>query len=250
MAAFAAILLQAMESKKTKQTGLVICNIGAGKGKTTAAMGTCIRAAGAGMNVYIMQFVKAKKKDDQDRRGEGEWPLSAEIDYLNEVDKMQSLIEQMRLAPPSLPLEKGRNQKADPPSFSLLSKEGLGEVKIGRIKNEQVGLGFVGILGDKKAKALHVKAAKAGLKKATQILKSGKWDVVFLDELVSALEVGVLKEIDVVKLIKAKPKKVHLILTGHNKYDKVLALCDMITDMKMVQHPYYKGILAQRGIDY
>lgn len=221
MAAFAAALLWTMALKKTKQTGLVICNIGAGKGKTTAAMGTCIRAAGAGMNVYIMQFVKAKKKDDQDRRGEGEWPLSAEIDYLNEVDRV----------------------------LADYKKSG-GVANVGTIKNEQVGLGFVGILGDKKAKALHVKAAKEGLKKATQILKSGKWDVVFLDELVSALEVGVLKETDVVKLIKAKPKKVHLILTGHNKYDKVLALCDMITEMKMIQHPYYKGILAQRGIDY
>jgi ATP:corrinoid adenosyltransferase len=70
--------------------GLVICNIGAGKGKTTAAMGTCVRAAGAGMNVYIMQFVKAKKRDDADRRGEGEWPLSAEIDYLNEMDRVLS----------------------------------------------------------------------------------------------------------------------------------------------------------------
>jgi cob(I)alamin adenosyltransferase len=201
--------------------GLVICNIGAGKGKTTAAMGTCVRAAGAGMNVYIMQFVKAKKRDDADRRGEGEWPLSAEIDYLNEVDRV----------------------------LSDYKKTG-GKATVGTIKNEQVGLGFVGILGDKKAKEQHVKAAKEGLKKATQILKSGKWDVVFLDELVSALEVGVLKEADVVKLIKAKPKKVHLILTGHNKYDKVLALCDMITEMKMIQHPYYKGILAQRGIDY
>ena len=38
--------------------GLVICYLGAGKGKTTAAMGMAIRAAGAGMNVKILQFVK------------------------------------------------------------------------------------------------------------------------------------------------------------------------------------------------
>ncbi len=216
-----------------KNRGLVICNIGAGKGKTTAAMGTCIRAAGAGMNVYIMQFVKAKVKDSADHTAEGEWPLSCEIDYLNEVSRMQDAIEQNKFTSPTLSLVKERNRK-----------------EIGQIKNEQVGLGFVGILGDKKDKAAHVKAAKAGLKKAMKILQSGKWDVVFLDELISALEVGVLKENDVVKLIKAKPKKVHLILTGHNKYEKVLELCDLVTKMEMVKHPYYKGILAQRGIDY
>ncbi len=236
---------------KEKKRGLVICHIGAGKGKTTAAMGTCIRAAGAGMNVYIMQFVKAKARHgvhkgapchnkehpcDCDLRSEGEWPLSCEIDYLNEVSRMQDSIRQNKFTSPNLSLVKERNRK-----------EGM---KIGVIKNEQVGLGFVGILGDKKAKALHIKAAKAGLAKAMKVLKSAKWDVVFLDELISAVEVGVLTESDVVKLIKAKPKKVHLILTGHNKYEKVLELCDLVTKMEMVKHPYYKGVLAQRGIDY
>ncbi len=191
--------------------GLVICNIGAGKGKTTAAIGTCIRASGAGLNVYIMQFVKAKKRDDQDRTKEGEWPLSAEIEFLNKI---------------SIP-------------------EGLG-----KIHNEQVGLGFVGILGDTKEKETHIKAAKEGLEKAKKILTSGEYQVVFLDEVISALEVGLITEDEIVELIKLKPEPVHLIITGHNKYEKILELCDMVTEMRMVQHPYYKGILAQRGIDY
>jgi cob(I)alamin adenosyltransferase len=123
-------------------------------------------------------------------------------------------------------------------------------VKIGRIKHEQVGLGFVGILGDKKEKTAHVEAAREGLAKATEILTSGEWDVVFLDELISAVEVGVLSEDDVVELIGKRPAHVHLLLTGHNKYDKILAHCDLVTEMKLIAHPYHKGILAQRGIDY
>jgi cob(I)alamin adenosyltransferase len=62
--------------------GLVICYLGAGKGKTTAAMGMAIRAAGAGMNVFILQFVKAKGKSAADIK-DGEWPVSSEIDFLN-----------------------------------------------------------------------------------------------------------------------------------------------------------------------
>jgi cob(I)alamin adenosyltransferase len=42
----------------------------------------------------------------------------------------------------------------------------------------------------------------------------------------------------------------HLVLTGHNKFPKILKLCDLVTEMKMIKHPYYKGILAQKGIDY
>jgi ATP:corrinoid adenosyltransferase len=60
--------------------GLVIAHIGDGKGKTTAAMGIAIRASGAGLNVYILQFVKAKKKD---KMQSGEWPVSSEIDFFD-----------------------------------------------------------------------------------------------------------------------------------------------------------------------
>src|ERR1051325_6312216 len=38
--------------------GLIIVNTGAGKGKTTAAMGTAMRALGNGMRVLMLQFLK------------------------------------------------------------------------------------------------------------------------------------------------------------------------------------------------
>lgn len=194
--------------------GLVICYLGAGKGKTTAAMGMAIRAAGVGMNVYILQFVKAAGKSSEDIK-DGEWPVSSEIEFLNEIDS--------RLR---------------------------GNDRVGVIKNEQLGLGFVGILGDKKEKAIHIKAALDGLSRAREIITSGKYQVVILDEIISALESKLIEERDIVDLIKLKAPLQHLVLTGHNKFPKILALCDLVTEMKMVKHPYYKGILAQRGIDY
>src|SRR5258706_15334470 len=87
-----------------EKRGLVVCYIGDGKGKTTAAMGVAVRASGAGLNVYILQFVKAKARD-KDHIKEGEWPVSNEINFFNNI---------------SIPSN------------------------LGSIGNEQLGLGFVG----------------------------------------------------------------------------------------------------------
>ncbi len=224
--------------------GLVICYLGAGKGKTTAAMGMAIRAAGAGMNVFILQFVKAAGKSsdfakassdlrsEEDRKKDGEWPVSSEIEFLNHIHRYL-------------------DYNLDARNLSLtLSSKGEGTYKVGAIENEQLGLGFVGILGDKKEKAIHIKAALDGLERAREIITSGKYQVIRLDEIISALESKLIEERDIVDLIKLKGPLQHLVLTGHNKYPSILKECDLVTEMKMVKHPYYKGILAQRGIDY
>lgn len=190
--------------------GLVICYIGAGKGKTSAAMGLAVRASGAGMDVFILQFVKAKASESSSVE-KGEWPLSCEIDFFNNV------------------------------SYGS---------PIGRIDNEQFGAGFVGILGDQKQKDAHTREALLGLEKARQIIMSKKYEVVILDEIISALELKLIEERDILDLIAVKPPDVHVVMTGHNKYPKIIKQCDLVTEMKMVKHPYYKGLTAQRGIDY
>lgn len=208
--------------------GLVICYIGAGKGKTTAAMGMAVRAAGAGMDVFILQFVKAAAESSAQIK-EGEWPVSNEINFF---DKIRSHIK----------------FNPHPAAARHLLPEGEGN--IGFIATEQVGLGFVGILGDKKEKEIHIRQALKGLERARDIITSKEYDVVILDEIISALEVKLIEERDILDLIKLKAPLQHLIITGHNKYPAILKECDLVTEMKMVKHPYYKGILAQRGIDY
>lgn len=213
--------------------GLVICYLGAGKGKTTAAMGMAVRAAGVGMNVYILQFVKAAASSSAQIQ-EGEWPVSSEIDFFDFLEQ-------------KLGSSWGNNNLSRP--FGAPSPS-IGEGKIGRIYNEQLGLGFVGILGDKKEKEVHIRAALKGVERAREVIVSGKYQLVILDEIISALESKLIEERDIIDLIKLKAPSQHLVLTGHNKYPKILALCDLVTEMKMIKHPYYKGILAQRGIDY
>ena len=204
-----------MPTRKQKKTdvvipkkGLVIAHIGDGKGKTTAAMGLAVRASGAGLNVFILQFVKAKKKD---KRESGEWPVSSEIDFFDGIQIAKSL---------------------------------------GEIKTKQVGEGFVGILGDRKEREAHIREALNGLELARKLIISKEHDVIILDEILSAVELNLLTEQDVLDLIKLKPEMVHLVITGHEKRKAIIKDCDLVTEMKLVKHPYYEGVLAQAGIDY
>ena len=172
--------------------GLTIIYIGNGKGKTSAAAGLAIRAAGTGFKVLYLQFVK------------GDWP-SGEREILSKLKNV--------------------------------------DVKL-------MGRGFVGILGDRKPIAEHIKAAKNAMIESIKALKSKKYNLVILDEAISAIESRLLTVDDVAKIIKARPTDIHLCLTGHKRIKKLIDLADLVTEMKMIKHPYYKGILAQRGIDF
>jgi cob(I)alamin adenosyltransferase len=96
----------------------------------------------------------------------------------------------------------------------------------------------------------HKRAAEAALLLACERAQSGSWDVLILDEINNAIKLGLLDINDVVDLVRNKPEKLHLILTGRDAHPDIIALADLVTEMRPVKHPYDKGILAQKGIDF
>ncbi len=83
-----------------------------------------------------------------------------------------------------------------------------------------------------------------------QAVYSGKYDLVILDEINYVISYGMLDADKVVEALRGRPAGVHVICTGRNAYPKLVELADLVTEMREVKHPYTKGILAQRGIDY
>ncbi|MCR4306223.1 MAG: cob(I)yrinic acid a,c-diamide adenosyltransferase [Candidatus Daviesbacteria bacterium] len=118
------------------------------------------------------------------------------------------------------------------------------------VKFVQGGKGFVKIFGDQLPLKEHKKAAKETFENLYRRMVSGKWDIVVADELVGAVSSGLLPESLAVKLIKAKPLKVDLVLTGHHAPKKLIDLADLVTEMQEIKHPFKEGILAKRGIDF
>lgn len=118
------------------------------------------------------------------------------------------------------------------------------------VKIIQGGKGFLGILGNRISLKDHKKATKEAFDVLYKEALSGKWDIVVADEIIGALASGVLSERSVVKLLTDKPREVDLVLTGHHAPRSLIEMADLVTEMKEIKHPYEKGILAKRGIDF
>ncbi len=118
------------------------------------------------------------------------------------------------------------------------------------VKLIQGGLGFVKIFDDNSTTLEHVEMANKTFELVYDELTSGKWDVVVADEIVGAIAAKLLKFEQVAKLIKDKPYRVDLVLTGHYASKNLLELADTATEMVQIKHVYQKGILAKPGVDY
>jgi cob(I)alamin adenosyltransferase len=173
--------------------GLIIVHTGPGRGKTTAALGTALRAVGQGLKVLMVQFLK------------GSW-------HYGELDAAQMLGEE-------------------------------------RFKILPMGRGFVKV-GEEKPDPEDVRMVEEAWKFAAEKIANGEYDLVILDEINYAISYKMLDPAVVAAELTKKPEMVHVILTGRNAHPSIVELADLVTEMREVKHPYQKGIVAQRGIEY
>ncbi len=90
--------------------------------------------------------------------------------------------------------------------------------------------------------------AKKGLELAYQKMNDN--DMLVLDEINVAVYLGLLSIGEVTAMVRSKPRKLELILTGRHARPEVIELADYVTVLELVKHPFYKGINARKGVDY
>ena len=168
--------------------GYVHVYTGNGKGKTTAAIGLAIRAAGAGMRVYIAQFVKGM--------------------HYSELDALDRYADRITLK------QYGR------------------ECFIEREPEEE-----------------DFRAARQGLEEVKGIVASGDYQMVILDEANIATRYNLFSPDELIELVRSKPESMELVITGRNADPKVVALADLVTEMKEIKHYYNRGVQARAGIE-
>ena len=113
-----------------------------------------------------------------------------------------------------------------------------------------VGKGFVGIMDDKSPREDHEKIAEEAIKICKDKITSNKFDVVILDEINYAVDLGLIRIEQVIELIKMKSDDLDLILTGNHVKQEIIDLADLVTEMKEIKHPFKSGIKAKKGIDF
>ena len=182
--------------KELKKSGLGFVQVfwGNGKGKTTSALGTALRACGNGYNVHLVQFMKngADSLDEQ---------IPGEIKALDKFD-----------------------------NFSY-KRFGIGGWVIKKPTEEQIAV------------------CNIALNYLKVCLKN--FHIVIADEILYAVQLGLLSEEQIVELIENKPLDVELILTGsHIPYFKIFEKAHLVTEVRKEKHPYDLGFIARKGIEY
>lgn len=118
----------------------------------------------------------------------------------------------------------------------------------GRIAMKSCGLGFTN-KGNVSAEE-HQRAAQETLKLAESEMLSGNYDMIILDEINYAVKFGLLSVDDVLHLLDVRPQNLHLVLTGRDACSELIERANLVTEMKLIKHPYQQGTKAQKGIEY
>lgn len=172
--------------------GYIQIYTGEGKGKTTAALGLTFRAAGRGMNILFVQFLKGIETGELVSMGE-----NPHVEHLNVAETTRF--------------------------FHTLSRE------------------------EQQALKERVRGEWADLKDR---VKSDRFDILVLDEIMAALQHGLIEEVDVIRLLHEKPEEMEIILTGRNASEKLKDAADLVTEMRKIKHYYDEGIVSRMGIEY
>ena len=115
-----------------------------------------------------------------------------------------------------------------------------------KIEVRQLGLGFITPENFDEQK----KSARAAIDLARREILSGAWDLIVLDEINYAVKFGLLSATEILELIKIRPPQMHLVFTGRAALPELIDAADLVTEMKLIKHPFQQGVAAQAGIEF
>jgi cob(I)alamin adenosyltransferase len=104
-------------------------------------------------------------------------------------------------------------------------------------------------MNDEEKKELKVKIDEA-FEYIKGLVKNNKCDILILDEIMGVISNNLITTDEVLNIIKNKPENMEIILTGRNVPEEIIKAADLVTEMKMIKHPFENGIGPRKGIEY
>ncbi|HMW89937.1 MAG TPA: cob(I)yrinic acid a,c-diamide adenosyltransferase [Candidatus Obscuribacter sp.] len=96
-----------------------------------------------------------------------------------------------------------------------------------------------------------IETAEAGFAIAENMIASGKYRMVILDELNIVLKYKYLDLTRVLNTLASRPEEMHIVITGRHAPAELIEAADLVSEMKAIKHPYSEqGIKAQAGVEY
>ena len=173
-----------------EEKGLLIVYTGAGKGKTTAALGMAMRSVGHGMKVAVVQFIKGAIDTAEERILKG---LGDQVTFL------------------------------------------------------RMGEGYTWETQDRERDK---RFAQEAWETVLTIVRDAQYGMVILDELNIAIHHEYVTLEQVFEGLHERPPMMHVVITGRGAKEELMEAADLVTEMKMVKHPFRKGIKAQKGVEF
>ncbi|KCV81265.1 cob(I)alamin adenolsyltransferase/cobinamide ATP-dependent adenolsyltransferase [Actibacterium atlanticum] len=100
-------------------------------------------------------------------------------------------------------------------------------------------------------KARDIAMAEKGWAKAKELIRDPEIRMVLLDEINIALRYDYLDITEVVDFLQnEKPEMTHVVLTGRNAKEELIEIADLVTEMKLIKHPFRSGIKGQAGVEF
>lgn len=175
---------------RDKRQGVVLALTGEGKGKSSSAFGMVFRAAGWGMKVCVIQFIKGKWKTGEQRAAK---------------------------------------------QFDNIEWHALGD----------------GFTWDTNNPEQDIKTSREIWELCKEKVRSEEFDLIVFDEINYCASYGWIPGEEIAAFIRTeKPAWMHLILTGRNAPDEIIAAADTVSDIHTVKHAYESGINATQGIEF
>lgn len=119
--------------------------------------------------------------------------------------------------------------------------------RLGEVTWHTMGEGFT---WDTQDKDRDIAAAQAAFAKGAEMMASGEYDLIVMDEINIAMRYDYISVADVIAGLDARDKRTGVILTGRDAKPELCEYADLVTEMTEVKHPFKAGIKAQRGVDY